>query len=324
MPSRTVRSVAALALAASATTFAYAGSAAPAQAAGYNGVCKTSSGVTVVVDFRGLGGGIAVRCSPVGSGATGLQALQAAGIPVEGTRQYGLAFICRIYGQPSASATLPGGYHESCGRTPPPNAHWWYTQAPNGGSWTSSGEGASSSHVIPGGFEGWAFSEGGTNYPPRYTPSRPAAPKPPPAHTTTAPPAPRHTTTTAPPPPHSTAPKHGGGSQPQSTTGSTSGSSTAAGTHTAKNKKTAASRSAGASTSAHRKSSATSSTGAGVTGTSSGGPTNAAGAPIVNSDKKIKDAEKSSTINATTVVGGGVLAALAIGGSAVALLRRRN
>ncbi|MFC6704327.1 hypothetical protein [Flexivirga alba] len=332
MPSRPVRAVAAVALATSATSFAYVGSVAPAQAAGYNGVCKTSSGVTVVVDFRELGGGIAVRCAPVGSGASGVDALQAAGIPAEGTRQYGLAFICRLYGKPSATATLPGGYHESCGRTPPPNAHWWYTQAPNGGSWSSSGDGASTSHVIPGGFEGWAFSEGGTNYSPRYTPTRPAAPKPPPAptHTTTQPPAPpRHTTTTAPSNPKTTDPNGNSTSskagsthsQPKSTTAS---KASQAAKKKAAEKKAKASHSSSASSSSKAKRSKGSSSSAGVTGTSSGGPTNVAGAPMANSDDLIKDSKKSSGVNATTVVGGGVLAALVVGGGAVAIVRRRN
>lgn len=323
MPSRPVRSAAALALATSATSFAYVGSAAPAQAAGYDGYCRTSSGVTVVVDFRELGGGIAVRCAPVGGGASGVQALQAAGIPVEGTRQYGLAFICRLYGEPSATTELPGGYHETCGRTPPPNAHWWYTQAPNGGSWSASGDGASSSHVIAGGFEGWAFSQGGTNYSPRFTPTRPAAPKPPATHTTTRPPAPpRHTTTTAPKASKTVAPKGNSTSSRVSQPTSTVSSSAA---HSATKKPAdKTSSSAARSSSSKAKHSKGSSSSPAVAGASSGGPTNVAGAPMTNSDDLIKHSEKSSGINATTVVGGIVLAALVVGGGAVAIIRRRT
>lgn len=324
MPSRPVRSAAALALATSAGSFAYVGTAAPAQAAGYDGYCRTSSGVTVVVDFRELGGGIAVRCAPVGSGASGVQALQAAGIPVEGTRQYGLAFVCRLYGKPSATTELPGGYHETCGRTPPPNAHWWYTQAPNGGSWSASGDGASSSHVIPGGFEGWAFSEGGTNYSPRFTPTRPAAPKPPATHTTSPPPAPpRRTTSTAPHTSKTIAPTgnstSSSGSPPKSTA-----SSSAAHPATKRAAENTRSKSAAHSTSSKAKHNKESSSSPAVAGGSSGGPTNVAGAPMTNSDDLIKHSEKSSGINATTVVGGIVLAALVVGGGAVAIIRRRT
>ncbi|GGB25768.1 hypothetical protein GCM10011492_14890 [Flexivirga endophytica] len=325
MASRLVRSATAVALASSATTFAYVGSAAPAQAAGYNGYCKTSSGVTVVVDFRNLGGGVAIRCSPVGSGATGLQALQAAGIPVEGTRDGGLSVACRIYGKPTATQDLPGGYHEQCVRMPPGKAYWSYWQASNGGSWGYSQEGLSNSHVIPGGFEGWSFSEGGSNVAPGAAPSRPTAPKP--TTTTTQPPAPpRHTTTTA--PRHDPAPsKHDGGtsagSQPKSTT-----STAAERKAEAKAKAAKASRSASKSASASKSShSSSSSAGAssGSTSASSGAAVDAGGQPLSNSDDLIKDSKKkSSSINATTVVGGGVLAALAIGGGVVAIIRRRN
>lgn len=327
MASRLVRSATAVALASSATTFAYVGSAAPAQAAGYNGYCKTSSGVTVVVDFRNLGGGVAIRCSPVGSGATGLQALQAAGIPVEGTRDGGLSVACRIYGKPTATQDLPGGYHEQCVRMPPGKAYWSYWQASNGGSWGYSQEGLSNSHVIPGGFEGWSFSEGGSNVAPGAAPSRPTAPKPKPTTTTTQPPAPpRHTTTTA--PRHDPAPsKHDGGtsagSQPKSTT-----STAAERKAEAKAKAAKASRSASKSASASKSShSSSSSAGAssGSTSASSGAAVDAGGQPLSNSDDLIKDSKKkSSSINATTVVGGGVLAALAIGGGVVAIIRRRN
>ncbi|WP_446666011.1 hypothetical protein [Flexivirga sp. B27] len=344
MPSRSVRTAAALALATSATTFAYVGSAAPAHAEAYNGYCKTSSGVTVVVDFRGLGGGVAIRCSPVGSGASGLDALQAAGIPVEGTRDVGLSVACRIYGKPTATQELPGGYHESCARMPPTKAFWSYWQAPNGGSWSFSQKGLSTSQVIPGGFEGWSFSEGSTVAPGK-APTRPSEPTSPPATTTTQPP--RHTTTTAPkhdPAPGtstSTAGDAGGGSEAKSTASGKAAESKAAKSAAAKGKagksKAAASKAAAKSKAAKSKKakashssssssskSASSSAGA-ATGASSGAGTNAAGGPVANSDDLIKDSKKdSSGINATTVVGGGVLGALAIGGGVVAIIRKRN
>ena len=45
---------------------------------------------------------------------------------------------------------------------------------------------------------------------------------------------------------------------------------------------------------------------------------------MANSNKLIDDSDKSSGVNATTVVGGGVLGVLVIGGAAVAIQRRRN
>lgn len=333
MPSRPARSAAALALAASATTFAYVGSAAPAQAAGYNGYCKTSSGVTVVVDFRNLGGGVAIRCSPVGSGATGLQALQAAGIPVEGTRDGGLSVACRIYGKPTATQDLPGGYHESCARMPPANAYWSYWQAPNGGSWSYSQKGLSNSRVIPGGFEGWSFSEG-SSAAPRAAATRPSAPAPQPTSTHTTQP-PRHTTTTAPGHQSTTTAKQPAPSKRDGgAAGASQSKSTAASKAAAEQKSTSAkartssasSSSSSASKSSHSKSSSSSSGSSSALGTRSGQPTNAAGAPIKNSDDLIKDAKQdnSSSINATTVVGGGVLGALAIGGVVVGIIRKRK
>jgi hypothetical protein len=182
----------------------------------------------------------------VQSGASGIDALTAAGIPVQGTRRYGLAFVCRIYGKPAASTKMPGGYHEGCGNTPPQNLHWDYFQASNGGSWGYSSAGPTSSRVIPGGFEGWSFTEGSK-----------AAP----------------------------------GVRPVRSAGSS-----------------AASASSSAASSA-------------MTGTSSGGPTAAA---VANSTDLIKQSDKSSGLNATTVIGAVVLVVLVVGGAGVAIVRRRS
>lgn len=293
-PSRLVRSAAAVALATSATGLAYVGSAAPARAAGYNGYCTSGSGVTIVVDFRSLGGGITIRCAPVGGGANGVQALQAAGIPVAGTQRYGMAFVCRLYGKPSA---------DPCVNTPPTNAHWDYWKASNGGSWSYSSTGASQSAVIPGGFEGWSFSTG-TRVAPRAAPRRPAHP---PAHKPK--PAPSHTTTSVRPPArHTTA------------AASHQSSSTAAPSTSAHRK--AASPSSRAVTKSRTGSTSTSAAGA----SSSNGSTAAVagGVRLANSDKLINDSTKSSGINATTVVGGIILAVLAVGGGAIAIVRRRS
>ena len=145
--------------------FAVAGpTAAHAETAG----CTNANGVSVVVDLRQLGGGILDRCAPgLGAGATGLQALQAAGIPYQGTSQWGDAFICRLLGRPAADESLhiPGNsnYHEQCITTPPASAYWAYWWAPNGGPWQYSSAGVSSHHITPGGFEGWVYTIGGAN-----------------------------------------------------------------------------------------------------------------------------------------------------------------
>ncbi len=146
--------------------------------------CASDTGVTVVVDMTALGGDIIVRCAdgPVGAGYTGLDALGDGGFSVEGTENYGLAFVCRIEGQPTEarSLTIPGnpGYHEECATTPPQSAYWAYSFAPNGGSWTYSSAGAANHAAIPGGFEGWTFSYGepaGAKATPDLAPQLPAA-----------------------------------------------------------------------------------------------------------------------------------------------------
>ena len=168
----------------------------PSASAYYDGYCKDDTGVTVVVDYQGLGGGRVIRCADnFPAGGTGYDALHRAGFTTQGTAHDGDGFICRIGGRPSASETIPvkkyPNYKERCIDTPPAAAYWSYWHAPNGGSWTYSNYGAKNRAAIIGGFEGWSFSlnaTASTNPRPGVAPKRPAAPPPPPA--TTTPPAP--------------------------------------------------------------------------------------------------------------------------------------
>lgn len=138
--------------------------ASPAQAAG---ACTSDKGVTVVVDYGSLGGGIDVRCAANANGS-GLSALQSAGFSAQGTVKDGPGFVCRINGKPSAA-------REKCQATPPTSAHWVYWHASNGGAWAISQSGAANRRVTPGGFEGWSFSAG----PPGVAPRRAGASGPP-------------------------------------------------------------------------------------------------------------------------------------------------
>lgn len=176
-----------LILVAALTLAGAVGGAAPAQAAGHDGYCTTDTGVTVVIDFQDLGGGVVIRCaSSIPSGGTGVDALKAAGISYEGVRRWGDAFICRLYAKPSASQDLDvsskPGYREQCIDTPPASAYWGYWHASNGGSWQYSSYGVKNRRATPGGFEGWSFSlnssSSSSSPPPRVSPSRPAAPRP--------------------------------------------------------------------------------------------------------------------------------------------------
>lgn len=114
--------------------------------------CTGSTGVTVTVDFAGLGGGVAVNCA-LGDPTTGLTALTGAGYTITGTVRWGLAFVCRINGQPTAAV-------DACVNTPPATAYWSYWHATPGGTWTYSTVGASSYNPAPGTVEGWAYGAG--------------------------------------------------------------------------------------------------------------------------------------------------------------------
>ncbi len=192
---------------------------ATASSASTAGYCPDATGVTVVVDFSDLGDGIVVRCAtgPVVPGYTGLDALQDAGFTVEGTRQSGLQFACRIQGRPAADEKLPvegdPDYTETCQRTPPASAYWGYWYANNRGTWRYSSSGASSRDAIRGGFEGWRFSlnhSTGNNPPPGVAPRRPASTTPPPTEPPSSPPP----SSSEPGSPHS--PSGGGGEPPSS------------------------------------------------------------------------------------------------------------
>lgn len=138
---------------------AVAAPASPAAAA----ACPDAGGVTVVVDFAGLGGGVAMRCAP-GDPATGVAALTGAGFDWEyWVRQPGL--VCRIDGLP-----------DPCNGAPE-DAHWSYWHAERGGSWQFSTRGAGTYDPEPGTVEGWAF---GAADQPGVPPPAPPAPPPPP------------------------------------------------------------------------------------------------------------------------------------------------
>lgn len=324
--------------------------ATPAHAAtSYDGYCKDSTGTTVVVDFRQLGGGIAIRCAtaPLSGGGTGLSALQGAGIPITGTQRYGDAFICRLYNKPSVSQSLPiagnPSYKERCLNTPPTAAHWSYWYANNGASWVSSSVGVGSHTAIRGGFEGWSFTLNSGDAPPRVAPTRPkpaVAPKPPAAP---RPPAKSN-------PPAKPSPKPKSGSSPSSsssaagTPGSKPGAPGSATTGPGGPSSTTGSKSPSGTSSSGKSPSGTSSSGKSSSGKSSSGPSSpsssstangstsargpstSGGAPIANSNQLAAQAtaqeSSGSSINLPTVLGAGLLAVLGIAGGGVLAYRR--
>ncbi len=105
----------------------------------------------MVVDYKGLGGGVVVRCAP-GAPKTGLAALAAAVFDVEQVRNVP-GFVCRINGRPGAD-------RERCVNTPPASAYWSYWHARRGGSWVVSQTGPANRTPPVGSVEGWSFAEG--------------------------------------------------------------------------------------------------------------------------------------------------------------------
>lgn len=124
--------------------------------------CEPNTGVTVIVDEQKLAAGrVYVGCA-LGEQADGVEALQNAGFQPEGTTDYGLAFICRIGGEPTPAET-------PCTTTPGSGAYWSYWRGKPGGRWAFSGVGAKSpqSRSPVGAVEGWSFGGGA---PPRIEP----------------------------------------------------------------------------------------------------------------------------------------------------------
>ncbi len=124
--------------------------------------CEPDTGVTVIVDERELGAQLVYVGCALGEQADGVEALQHAGFQLEGTTGYGLAFICRIDGEPTPA-------EQPCITTPGSGAYWSYWRGKPGGRWQFSGVGAESpqSRSPVGSVEGWSFGGGA---PPRIEP----------------------------------------------------------------------------------------------------------------------------------------------------------
>ncbi len=138
--------------------------AAPSRAAESSsaGACTTTAGVSVVVDFRELGGGVGVRCGS-GQPRDGFDALRRASISYQTSVKFP-GFMCRIANKPAS---------DPCQDASPSNAYWTYWIAEAGGRWCPSNNGAGARTPVPGTYEGWSFSRGKpfvTPPPPRYQP----------------------------------------------------------------------------------------------------------------------------------------------------------
>ncbi|MDZ5664041.1 hypothetical protein SFC79_19855 [Nocardioides sp. S-58] len=145
---------------------------APADAA----TCTSAGGVSVVVDYRELGGGTTTACAADGGGRTADAIFASVGVGISyATRQPG--FVCRVNGVPTA---------DPCVNASPVDAYWglWWSDG-SAGSWTYSSSGVGGLTVPAGGSVGWSWKQGtGNAVPPGVAP--PVAPAPTPSPSPTA------------------------------------------------------------------------------------------------------------------------------------------
>ncbi|PVG81399.1 hypothetical protein DDE18_18090 [Nocardioides gansuensis] len=180
--------------------------AAPAYAA----TCGAAGGVSVVVDFRELGGGLQTACAPAGGGRSAAAVVESVGHTLTYVqRQPG--FVCRISGVPAA---------DPCVNTPPSNAYWGlYWSDGTDGRWSYSSLGATSLTVPDGGSVAFAWQgaqSGAPAVPPPVraqpepsktnTPSPTKTPTKTPTKSATPSPSPSQTQSPTAPPPAETSP----------------------------------------------------------------------------------------------------------------------
>jgi hypothetical protein len=144
----------------------------PAQAA----TCGSASGVSVVVDFHQLGGGVQTFCDAGGAGKYADKQFVDAGHSLTYVqRQPG--FVCRVDGTPAS---------DPCVNTPPADAYWslWWSDGKSG-TWTYSSTGVASLKVPAGGYVALSWQQGSAKAAPGVAPT--AHPSSPTTHPTTHP-----------------------------------------------------------------------------------------------------------------------------------------
>lgn len=135
---------------------------APAAAA----ACPDAHGVTVIVDFHELGGGVQGACVGGGGDKLAKSLFGSAGFALEEVqRQPG--FVCRVQGLPA---------EDPCVNTPPADAYWavWWSAGVSG-SWTYSTQGIGSLRIPDGGSVALSWNGRSGRVTPRATAPRHAA-----------------------------------------------------------------------------------------------------------------------------------------------------
>lgn len=163
--------------------------------------CASSGGVSVVVDYRELGGGTVTACAPDGGGKSAAAIFDSVGVSLTyATRQPG--FVCRVNGVPAS---------DPCVNASPSNAYWglWWADGSQA-SWTYSSSGVGSLTVPAGGSVGWSWQQdraAGAAVPPGVAPPVTASATPSPSPSPTSSPT---SSPTASPSPSSSTPSPSG------------------------------------------------------------------------------------------------------------------
>lgn len=133
----------------------------PAAAAG----CSSSDGVTVVVDFHELGGGLQQVCDGDGGGQKASVLFPENGFPLTYVQRTP-GFVCRVSGKPTED-------QDPCVNTPPPDAYWglWWSDGESG-TWSYSAAGAGSLTVPEGGAVAFSWNGSSAKSPPGAPPPK--------------------------------------------------------------------------------------------------------------------------------------------------------
>ena len=121
------------------------GTTSPAHAA----ACSGATGVTAVVDFNELGGGVTAGCDPDGHGQSASRVFADAGYTlIADPRSAG--FVCQVNGKPAAGA--------ECNEN---DAYWslWWSDGKSG-EWVYSQQGAAGLRLRDGYYVAWSWHEG--------------------------------------------------------------------------------------------------------------------------------------------------------------------
>lgn len=158
-----------------------AGAFAPQPAAA--AACGSADGVTVVVDFHELGGGVSQQCDAAGAGKSAAALFTGTGFPLTYVQRMP-GFVCRVAGVPA---------EEPCVNTPPTDAYWGlYWSEGTSGEWHYATEAVGSLTVPAGGYVAFSWQGSSTKAPPGVAPKVHASASPSPSRSATPGPSAQH------------------------------------------------------------------------------------------------------------------------------------